>query len=553
MNREQAKSLRSLLNSGKPLSGREAELAEQMASRLESTLLWKPFPGPQRKAYLCDADELFFGGAAGGGKSQVLLGLAVTRHQRSLFLRRESVQLTAAVDDLKKIVGSRGQWRSSGHGGTMRIQDGKVERVIELCGCELEDDKEKYQGRPHDLYAFDEVSHFSRTQYRFISGWNRTDDPRQRCRVVAAGNPPTTPEGRWVVEEWEPWLGVRFHDPAEPGELRWFTYLDGLLTWLPEGEPIVHRGERIVPRSRTFIPARVQDNPIYMATGYLATLQALPEPMRSQFLYGDFSAGTEDNEWQVIPTAWVLAAQARWREHPQPPEGQALSCLGADVAYGGADSTCVSPRYGPWFGEIRKYQGSITDSGPKAAYLVLNEHDGRSPVHVDSIGYGAPCLESLRDRIGHLAIGVNFSESTNLYDRTGRYRLTNKRTAAYWKLREALDPDHGDNLMLPPDPELLADLTAPRFEVRSSGIVVEPKEALKARIGRSPDKGDAVCLAHFQPSLLGVPSSIPNPVYRPTTRPLTYGPEYAEGRQGGITFGPPAIARSRNPYGPPDR
>ena len=83
-------------------------------------------------------------------------------------------------------------------------------------------------------------------------------------------------------------------------------------------------------------------------------------------------------------------------------------------------------------------------------------------------------------------------------DRSGKYALPNIRSAMYWYMREALDPDHGDNLALPPDPELLADLCAPRFEVRASGIVVEAKEKLKERIGRSPDAGDAVCLAHYR-------------------------------------------------------
>jgi hypothetical protein len=438
-----------------------------------------------------------------------LLGLAVENHRRSLFLRREAVQLLAAVEDVKRICGTSGAWRSLGHGGTMRLG----ERVIEFAGCEQEDDKVKFQGRPHDLLAFDELAHFTRQQYRFIIGWNRTDDPGQRCRVVAAGNPPTTPEGRWVVEEWAPWLDGNHHDPAAPGELRWYTYLDGELAWFKSGEPFTHNGERVTPRSRTFIPARLHDNPLLMATGYMATLQAMPEPLRSQLLYGDFSAGAEDDAWQVIPTAWVRAAQERWRAGPQaPPAGQGLSSLAADVAYGGADQTVVSPRYGPWFAPLRKYRGAVTDSGQKAAWLVLGVHDGKAPVFIDAIGYGAGCHEHCRERVGVLARAVNVARATESYDRSGKYRLTNVRTAMYWRLREALDPESGDNLCLPPDPELLADLTAPRFEVRASGIAVEAKEKLKERIGRSPDAGDAVALHFSQPAVLWeCPSSIPNP------------------------------------------
>jgi len=197
----------------------------------------------------------------------------------------------------------------------------------------------------------------------------------------------------------------------------------------------------------------------------------------------------------VIPTAWVEAAQARWT--PAPP--QSLTCLGVDVAYGGADQTVIAARRGPWFGPLKKYKGAITDSGQKASFLVLQEHDGKARINVDAIGYGAAGVEALRDQLGKLAVAVNVAESTDWYDRSKKYRLTNVRTAMYWLLREALDPETGDNLALPPDRELLADLTAPRFEVRASGIVVEPKERLKERLGRSPDCGDGVALAHLRP------------------------------------------------------
>ena len=95
-------------------------------------------------------------------------------------------------------------------------------------------------------------------------------------------------------------------------------------------------------------------------------------------------------------------------------------------------------------------------------------------------------------------MAVNVAEASEEFDGTGMYHLTNVRAAMYWRLREALDPESGEDLMLPPDPELLADLTAARFEVRASGIVVEAKEKIKERLGRSPDCADAVALALYR-------------------------------------------------------
>ncbi len=214
-----------------------------------------------------------------------------------------------------------------------------------------------------------------------------------------------------------------------------------------------------------------------------------------QELEGEFL--DDDTAWQVIPYAWARAAQKRWApecDHP-------ITCLGVDVAYGGADQTVISARRGQWFAPLKRYRGEVTDSGLKAAFLVLQEHGDHAQIHVDGIGYGAACHEHLREKVGKLAIAVNVATAPvpEAWDRSRKYKLTNTRTMMYWLLREALDPDTGDDLALPPDQEMLADLTAPRFEVRANGIVVEPKLNIKERLGRSPDSGDAVALAHLKP------------------------------------------------------
>ena len=64
-------------------------------------------------------------------------------------------------------------------------------------------------------------------------------------------------------------------------------------------------------------------------------------------------------------------------------------------------------------------------------------------------------------------------------------------------MRECLDPVHGEDLALPPDAELLADLCAPRYRLTASGILLEAKEEVVRRLGRSPDAGDAVVLCNW--------------------------------------------------------
>jgi hypothetical protein len=74
-------------------------------------------------------------------------------------------------------------------------------------------------------------------------------------------------------------------------------------------------------------------------------------------------------------------------------------------------------------------------------------------------------------------------------------KFRNNRSFLMWRFREALEPVKGENLALPPDSELKADLCAPRWKLTASGILIESKDEIKKRIGRSPDKGDAVILA----------------------------------------------------------
>jgi hypothetical protein len=113
-------------------------------------------------------------------------------------------------------------------------------------------------------------------------GWLRTEVVGQRCRVVMCFNPPCTAEGRWVLAYFGPWIDPKHPRPATPGELRWYvTGPDGKEVECVDNSPVVVGGKTLTPKSRTFIPARVTDNPYYVRTNYVAQLQALPEPLRS--------------------------------------------------------------------------------------------------------------------------------------------------------------------------------------------------------------------------------------------------------------------------------
>lgn len=462
---------------------RRAELQRLVMAKRAT---WIPQTGPQTEALESKADELFYGGAAGGGKTDLLLGAALTRHSRAIIFRRQSNELIEITRRGEEIVGHRNGYNSQYH--TWRAPSDRCE-WLEFGHCQHLGDEKAYQGRPHDLKAFDEITRFLRQQYQYLCGWMRTKDPAQRCRVVCAGNPPTEAEGDWVIEYWGPWLDPEHPNPASPGELRWFAMLDGESKEV-EQQSFEFKGETIMPRSRTFIPSSVDDNVYYLTTGYKATLQALPEPLRSKMLKGDFGAGREDDPWQIIPTEWVEQAQARWEDKAPGP----MDTLGVDPARGGADETVVSPRHGPWFAEQIVQPGKETPDGPSTAALVVSAMRDGAQANVDAIGIGASVYDHLKGN-GVAVKSMVASEGSHGRDRTGSLGYVNKRAQWWWQMREALDPDYGEKIALPPDRKLKADLCAPKWKLVARGIQVEAKEDIIKRIGRSPDRGDAAVLA----------------------------------------------------------
>ena len=464
-----------------------AQEREEVDAILQADIVpWRPLPGPQTQAYLSDADIIGYGGAAGGGKTDLACGKALTQHRKTMILRREATQLSGILDRLTELLHGR-----EGYNGQDRIWR-LGDKQIEFGSVPNVGDEMKYQGRPHDLLLFDEAANFLEASVRFLLGWLRTTTPGQKCQALLTFNPPTTAEGRWVIAFFAPWLDKKHSNPAKPGELRWFATLGGKDVELADGKPFMHQGELITPLSRTFIPSRVSDNPYLTGTGYMATLQSLPEPLRSQMLYGDFQAGIEDDPWQVIPTEWVEIAQRRWK---RPDRLTEMLSIGVDVARGGQDNTVIARRHEPmWFDEALTYTGAQSKDGPTVAGLTIAAMRDGAPLHIDVIGVGASPYDFLVDA-GQQVTGVNVSERAVGTDKSGRLRFKNLRSQLWWMMREALDPVNNTGIALPPDPRLIADLCAPTWSLSGATIYVESREEIVKRIGRSPDWASAYILA----------------------------------------------------------
>jgi hypothetical protein len=466
--------LHEMLEILRELSPKERKALEKDVFDQTKNRVWIPNLGPQTDGYTTEADELFYGGQAGGGKSDMIVGLALEEHSRSLIFRRFQDDADALADRAMELVGNRDGWNGQKH--RLRLES---DRVIDFGGMKEEKDKERYKGKPHDLIGFDEIPDFLKSQYEFVIAWNRSVDPEQRCRIVCAGNPPTQAEGLWVIDYWGAWLHPNHPNPAQEGELRWYTQdLEGNEIEVDGFGPHIIGGQKVYARSRTFIRAKLDDNPDLAATNYDAVLSKLPKELRAAYRDGRFDLGLKDRPWQIVPSAWVRAAQSR-------------------VAQGGDDKTSLAPRHGFWLGDIAMYKGVETPDGKTCAGKVLFHRRNNAEVILDmGGGYGGATYERLEmNGIRSKKYKGNTLTKKRTKDRV--LKFANVRTATLWNMREMLDPDQvgGSKMALPNDPELFADLTAAAYSVERGVIKATSKEDLVKRLGRSTDKGDCAMMA----------------------------------------------------------
>lgn len=465
--------------------------AVDLALKQTAHMKWIPNPGPQTEAFNCIADQLLYGGEVGGGKTDLLIGSGIERHQRSLILRRINKEVAFLAERTEEILGTRDGF--NGQQNRWHLSSGQM---IQFGGCQHSGDEKSYKGDPKDLIGVDEASEFLESMIEFLVGWLRSADPAQRCQLILATNPPTTAEGQWIVAWFAPWI-----DPTHPlypypqGKLLWVVRDGKHWRWLHKPDAVDVNGRLVKPISRTFIRSGLKDNPDYAKTDYADRLGNMREDLRRRYQDGDFSAGMHDQENQVIPSAWVVAAQERWR--PDGGKSDAMSAMALDPAGGGKDSAEIACRHAGWYAQMVSAQGPETADGSTTAATVTKHRKNACPIVVDvGGGYAGAVILRLKDNnIPYRSF--NGANTSTAKTKDKQLRFYNMRAEAWWKFAEELDPDQegGSVIALPPDPELLGDLSAPTYTVTAKGILLESKDEIRKRLGRSTGKGDAVVMA----------------------------------------------------------
>jgi hypothetical protein len=255
-----------------------------------------PQSGGQYAAFWSRAFEVLGGGSAGGGKSWFLvvdaLGLQYTvwgsgrpafmhRGYRAVLFRRESTQLDRLISEAKEYYPQYGGVYVGGRQGEPGpcFEFPEFGSKIFFCHLQNEDDKENHQGQEYQYVGFDELTHFTVTQYLYLFSRLRSPFPGVFPRVRATCNP--TGEGLW-------WVRKRFIDNWQPGTVKWF---------LPPEDPKEDPRGKDVPRgqggmSRQFIPFWLNENKILSVNDplYAERVRALGKTMEKALLGGDWYA-----------------------------------------------------------------------------------------------------------------------------------------------------------------------------------------------------------------------------------------------------------------------
>lgn len=292
---------------------------------------WTPMRGSQYAFHSCDVDELLYGGAAGGGKSDSLLVEALRQvsipNYTAIIFRRTYPELEKSLVP-KAYDLLYGMAKPSAKGMTWTFPNNSK---LHLSHLQREEDKERHKSNEYDYIGFDELTSFLESQYVYLFSRLRGKNPDIRRFMRAATNPTGVGHG-WVKRRflnpdlkkvkvtqkrrYEFAAGWRYKDKT-------YTDFSSLPDHFEKGDPAFTDETFDVYEdiksglTRAFIPALLWGNShlIKADPTYVKRLQALPHKQQQALLYGswDLFEGQFFSEWDpdinvckpfTIPPHW---------------------------------------------------------------------------------------------------------------------------------------------------------------------------------------------------------------------------------------------------------
>lgn len=200
----------------------------------------------------------------------------------------------------------------------------------------------------------------------------------------------------------------------------------------------------------------------------------------------------------LIPIHWIDLAVERWYEHNKNFKLSKYKSMGVDVAEFGTDEAVVALQNSYYVFELKTYQNIGV---MEYAKMIMMEAEIFKPnaINIDTIGIGTGVEGRIREDGKWKTNRVNVAESPGGNDAEERDVFLNKRSQLFWYLRELFNPNLSENpypICIPPDDLLISDLSNIKYKINSKAkIQIEAKADFKKRMGRSPDRGDALMLA----------------------------------------------------------
>ena len=228
------------------------------------------------------------------------------------------------------------------------------------------------------------------------------------------------------------------------------------------------------PKGNVFIPALPADNP-HLPADYAQTLTdafGYRQELLDAYLHGNW-ASIEGNN-QIILDSWVTQA----KQVTPYLTGIIITC---DPARFGDDETKILVLNGTEILE-RKTMGYSRTTDISTALFELSRRHGDCSIVVDEIGVGGGVIDELH-KLGRRVIAFNSSTAASSPD-----KFVNLRAEAWWQAGEMYSK--GEVSCTAVYPELRSQLTAVKYDFRNGKIIIEPKDEIKVRLGRSPDDAD---------------------------------------------------------------
>ena len=172
-----------------------------------------------------------------------------------------------------------------------------------------------------------------------------------------------------------------------------------------------------------------------------------------------------------------------------------MNIFGVDIARSGEDQSVCYIRNGHQFVHMEVWSKADTMESAGRIERLYNRY-GAEAIIVDCDGVGAGVFDRLREN--KLPVfAFHGSSRCEKRDRTGEQGFRNLRSYAIWHLRELMEPKFGVPIDFPRDEELMEELVVSKYEIRSGALIeIGPKDEIKKRIRRSPDKSDAMAYAY---------------------------------------------------------